>query len=312
MLGWLFNLYLKLRCWYKNAFLGGGFMNVRWFPFGLLLKVGSSDVGLEADALRYIRQHTSIPVPRVMASATYGRYAYTLMEEVEGMPLAGVWPALDDPQRLRVVTQLRDFITQLRRLPPPAQIVPGSVCSLHGHGMRDSRISSCHSFGPCLSESEFNDHLVVAADTFMDRGLSEPIRARMRNDHRILFTHGDLTPRNIIMRGDTVAAIVDWEESGWLPEHWELVKARWSPEMDKDSGWIEALWEIGHEAKGSSDHRAMHKSHCACYPQATEAHIPAKCQPVSNGHSFMIRRKCQHAVIVRLGSNGIKAFSPIT
>ncbi|KAG6855869.1 hypothetical protein H0H87_009823 [Tephrocybe sp. NHM501043] len=243
-LGWLFNVYIELRSWYENTFLGGGFTNVKWFPFGLVLKIGCSDVGHEADALRYIRQHTSIPVPCVKASATYGEYTFTLMERVRGMPLMGVWPDLDDQQRLHVVAQLRDILVQLQRLTPPPDITPGTISSLYGHAIRDSRISSMNPFGPYSSESQFNDRLLEAADMFMDRGLSEPIRARMRDNHRIVFTHGDFAPRNIIMRGDIVAAIVDWEESGWLPEHWELVKARWTPQMEKDSGWVEALWDI--------------------------------------------------------------------
>ncbi|KAG5353311.1 hypothetical protein C0989_008296 [Termitomyces sp. Mn162] len=247
MLGWLFNLYAGLRSRYEQNYLGGS-STVKWFPFGFLLKVGRSDVGLEADTLRYIRENTSIPVPRVAASTTYGKHAYTLMNMVEGITLDFAWPQLDAQQRLHVVAQLRDFISQLRQLPPPPHVMRNSIGSLHGHAIQDSRISSVDSFGPYSSESDFNDHLVKAADVFVDRGLSEPVRARMRNNHRIVFTHGDLAPRNIVMCGDTVAAIVDWEESGWFPEHWELVKAKWSPGMNKDSGWNEAIWEIlGHE-----------------------------------------------------------------
>ncbi|KIY51696.1 kinase-like protein [Fistulina hepatica ATCC 64428] len=246
LLGWFFYHYVKLQHRHTAAVFGrwSNFTRVKWFPFGLLLKIGRSDVGLEADALRYIRQHTSIPVPRVIASATYGKKAYTLMKRVKGMPLDSVWPDLDDEQRSRVATQLRDVVAQLRQLPPPPHVARGTVGSLHGQAMRDSRISCAYCFGPYSSESEFNDRLIEAADPFMDRGLSEPVREQMRNDHRIVFTHGDLTPRNILIRGDTVMAIVDWEESGWLPEHWELVKARWSPMMERDSGWFEALWEI--------------------------------------------------------------------
>ncbi|KAG6849897.1 hypothetical protein H0H93_003911 [Arthromyces matolae] len=243
VLGWLLDLYVEIRCRYEQIFLGSRY-RIHWFPFGLLLKLGYSDVGLEADTLRYIREHTSIPVPRVVASATYGQFAYTLMERVEGRPLSGVWPGLDARQRSHVIAQLRDVIVQLKKLPAPPKISLGSVCSLNGCALRDSRISSADSFGPYSSESQFNDRVIQAADMFVDRGLYEPIRKRMREDHCIVFTHGDFTPRNIIMEGDTVAAIVDWEESGWFPEHWELVKAKWSPGMNKHSGWNEAIWEI--------------------------------------------------------------------
>ncbi|KAG6812522.1 hypothetical protein H0H92_002413 [Tricholoma furcatifolium] len=246
MLGWLLNYYFELRSRYERIMEKGSFSlsRIRWFPFGLLLKLGRSDVGLEADTLRYIRQHTSIPVPRVIASAVYGKYAYTLMQRIEGERLDIVWPYLDAQQRSHVASQLLDFVTQLKRLRPPPQVRPGSICSLYGHAIRDSRISSDLTFGPYSSENEFNNRLIEAADVFVDRGISEPIRSRMRDNHRIVFTHGDFTPRNILVHGDIVVAVIDWEESGWLPEHWELVKARWSSGMDKDSGWNEALWTI--------------------------------------------------------------------
>ena len=36
------------------------------------------------------------------------------------------------------------------------------------------------------------------------------------------FTHGDLAPRNIMVREDgTITAIVDWDSAGWFPEYWE-------------------------------------------------------------------------------------------
>ncbi|KAG6849900.1 hypothetical protein H0H93_003914 [Arthromyces matolae] len=248
-LGWLFNLYVKIlhRCDRRPFAIRSA---VYWFPFGLFLKLGRSNFGPEADTLRFIRKHTSIPVPWVAASASYGKKAFTLMKYIEGEALSDVWPDLNAQQRAHVIAQLRGFIAELRSLSRPPHVKSGTICSLNGLALRDSRLSSINPIGPYV-ESDFNDRLVDVAEPFVDRELSEPIRARMRNDHRIVFTHGDLTPRNIIMRGDTVAAIVDWEESGWLPEHWELVKAKWSPGMERDSGWDEAIWGIlGHEQEG--------------------------------------------------------------
>ena len=48
--------------------------------------------------------------------------------------------------------------------------------------------------------------------------------ARMSTNHRVRFTHGDLTPRNIIIKDGKIQAIVDWEFAGWYPEHFEYVK----------------------------------------------------------------------------------------
>jgi hypothetical protein len=42
------------------------------------------------------------------------------------------------------------------------------------------------------------------------------------------FTHADLRPKNIIVRNGRVAAIIDWEFSGWYPEYWEFTKANYN------------------------------------------------------------------------------------
>lgn len=43
--------------------------------------------------------------------------------------------------------------------------------------------------------------------------------------HNIVFTHGDFRHLNIMVNDGNVTGIVDWEFSGWFPEHWEFVKA---------------------------------------------------------------------------------------
>jgi thiamine kinase-like enzyme len=40
-----------------------------------------------------------------------------------------------------------------------------------------------------------------------------------------VFTHGDLNPFNISIRGDKVVGIIDWEFSGWYPHYWKHISA---------------------------------------------------------------------------------------
>lgn len=47
---------------------------------------------------------------------------------------------------------------------------------------------------------------------------------RLRTSHRIVFTHGDLAPRNIIVRDGKIVGLLDWEDAEWYPEYWEYVK----------------------------------------------------------------------------------------
>lgn len=76
----------------------------------------------------------------------------------------------------------------------------------------------------------------------MDETILEEIRATMRDDHGVVFTHGDLAPRNIMVSDDaSITGIVDWEDAGWYPEHWELVKALYCTMSVKDKNWDKAV-----------------------------------------------------------------------
>lgn len=242
LLAFLCEVYIFVRGCFEKRF--GRLMLI---PLGFVLKIGDASVGAEADTLRFIREYTSIPVPRVYAAdRAFGR-TYCLMEEVKGAEeLHFVWRELSAKHRGLVLDQLRDVIRQLRSLRPPPCVLSGAICSLYNEATRDSRIASAPPLGPFPNEAAFNDRLIKASELFLGDDILSDIRPRMREDHRIVFTHGDLAPRNIMVRGHRIVAILDWEESGWYPEHWELVKALWYPGLPdgKDPEWNEGMKDI--------------------------------------------------------------------
>ena len=38
----------------------------------------------------------------------------------------------------------------------------------------------------------------------------------------IVFVHADLWSHNILVKDGRLSGIIDWENSGWLPRHWQL------------------------------------------------------------------------------------------
>ncbi|CAG8285396.1 unnamed protein product [Penicillium nalgiovense] len=46
--------------------------------------------------------------------------------------------------------------------------------------------------------------------------------------HAIVFTHGDLNPRNILAENGKITGIVDWENAGFFPEYWEYTKMHYT------------------------------------------------------------------------------------
>ncbi|KAH9855223.1 hypothetical protein C2E23DRAFT_724963 [Lenzites betulinus] len=48
--------------------------------------------------------------------------------------------------------------------------------------------------------------------------------ARLPRNARVHLVHGDLLPRNILVNGSTITAILDWEFAGFYPDFWEYVR----------------------------------------------------------------------------------------
>jgi hypothetical protein len=97
--------------------------------------------------------------------------------------------------------------------------------------------------GPFQTEAEFDGFVLDLL-----KGTPVPIRKTLAEvlgssgDHRIVFTHGDLSPRNVIVKERRVQALLDWEYAGWYPEYWEYVKFFDRPRGCKD--YAEVMFDI--------------------------------------------------------------------
>ncbi|KAK2813997.1 hypothetical protein FQN50_000401 [Emmonsiellopsis sp. PD_5] len=189
----------------------------------------------EAKAMQFVRAKTSVPVPEV-----YDAYVdestsrgIILMEYVEGDVLRDVWDKLNPSQRSEVISQLRSFMDQLHA------IKGDFIGSVDGTPCDDPVFcAELGGFGPYKSEGEFNEGIIKAMKLSQDNTWVEHVArfVRAMPPHEIVPTHSDFSPRNILVRGDQVVAILDWEMAGFYPAYWEYVKALYHPAWQ--SGWI--------------------------------------------------------------------------
>lgn len=205
---------------------------VLFLPGLALKKMITSHAPAEAEALRLVRRHTTIPVPRVYASAKDDRKTYLLMEKIEGESLCVEWKNMSEQQRDELIVQLRGYLAQLRTIPSP---YGKRVCSASGGPLWDGRITCTGLVGPFENEANFNEFLIDQGSSVVFPDKLEIIQSKMRDDHNIYFTHGDLAPRNIMIKDGQLSGIIDWGDAGWYPQHWEMVKAMWCPELG--SSW---------------------------------------------------------------------------
>lgn len=220
----------------------------------------------EAANMRFVRRSTSIPVPRVWAAfhlqprlfwwrrkwswdktADYPHDAFLFMTRVPGKPLdMFTWLKLDKDAQDRIIIQLRQYFEQLRSLKPPPNTIIGSV---NGSGVCDARLEigwprdkSAVIDGPFQDEAELN------AFIRMQRPLTDfnaAVNEAHNRTHALVFTHGDLALRNIMVKGDTITGLIDWESAGWFPEHWEYLKVYWSPDLHPmQELWLDRVKEI--------------------------------------------------------------------
>lgn len=151
------------------------------------------------------------------------------MDHVDGQPLDEAWPSLSPADKQTTLAQLRDYMRQVRQVRqvrgPFIGAVDGSICNDQLFANRE------HVYGPYPDEDAFRAGIAQSlracdANAFTQMSINM-IRAMPTSDNnnRFVLTHGDLVPRNILVReGGHVAAIVDWEMAGFYPEYWEYAR----------------------------------------------------------------------------------------
>ncbi|KAL8383528.1 hypothetical protein RB595_010637 [Gaeumannomyces hyphopodioides] len=205
----------------------------------------------EAAAMKFVTEHApSVPLPKVHCAFVHKNHAYIVMERIHGESLANAWTCLASDQHARdkIFDQLRRIVDELRALPPPPD---AGVQSCNGGPLRDSRNSRAFpEFGPFRTVHDFHiwlrDNFQTSKrpenwqgdeQTWLD--LEEMAAMQDGPWPAPVFTHGDLSPDNIMIRGDEVVGIIDWEFAGWYPVYWEYTSA-WTARI-LDKGWQGAV-----------------------------------------------------------------------
>ncbi|KIM36728.1 hypothetical protein M413DRAFT_424136 [Hebeloma cylindrosporum] len=212
------------------------------------------NLAIEFEAMRYVAQNTSIPLPRayrIVPSEEHPDYSFLVMDYVEGEVLAKAWRHMTTDERGGVTSSLATMIDELRSLPSS-----GMISSTSGGPFYDYRFAmGLGQIGPFENERDFNDWRISQFHLYGSPSQLANIRGKMREDNRIVFTHGDLSQENILVRRINISefaivAILDWEQAGWRPEYWEAVKFVFGGTGRK--GWL----ELGYEQSFMAGYRA--------------------------------------------------------
>jgi aminoglycoside phosphotransferase len=204
------------------------------FGPSIIVKYGRFVHLAEVEALTFAASHTSIPVPSVLASYPAGDCHCIVMQNIPGVPLSQAWDSLSSGDRVVIQRELRGYIQDLRHVMAERWI--GSV----GKTPCRDLIFRCYlegNKGPFSSEFDFNSAIVDTLDLLGDFPVDKQLLRQTftrRQPHRIVFTHGDINPDNIMIHNGHVSGIIDWEQAGFYPEYWEYCKTLVSSRLNKD------------------------------------------------------------------------------
>ena len=174
-----------------------------------------------------LAQHApDIPAPKPLGLVSSNRTSYIFMSFVPGLTVNQIWPQLSRDQKASISDQLNDALLRLRALNVPDSVSLGGV---DGEGCKDTRrhtricqesVRTCAAFDFKFS----NPHFGSSAYISLLRGLSSSHTAK------VVFSHGDLRPENIVVQPDQhgncfLTGILDWEKSGFYPDYFECTKA---------------------------------------------------------------------------------------
>lgn len=210
----------------------------------LCIKCGSFQHLSEAATMQFIAKHTSIPVPKIYCAFKRKDWTYIVMERIDGEMVYLEWSMRTEESKAKILAQLKRMIEEMRRLPPPKG---AHVANVDGGSLYDSRLpgqqGNLGRFGPFNTVQDF--HRYIRRDHAAHPGnpaeINDLISYHEAMSPAVCFTHGDLSGLNILVRGDEVVGLIDWETAGWYPSYWEYTMAMnknpylrfWQTEMAK-------------------------------------------------------------------------------
>ncbi|KAH3564456.1 hypothetical protein KXV22_007686, partial [Aspergillus fumigatus] len=160
--------------------------------------------------MRFVSQHTSIPAPKVFCAFTRSGRTYIVMERIKGDIIGNGWVKRSENSKAKLLSQLAEKIREMRDLQPPEGM---GVASVDGGSLFDCRVPGRSlRFGPFATTQDFHRHLRrgMEFDLRLDPEIQD-LNKQQSKTWPLVFTHGDLSSLNILVRGDDIGGIIDWE-----------------------------------------------------------------------------------------------------
>lgn len=219
-------------------------------PFGLTLKIVRGGNTVEADALHFVGRLHGVHTPRLIDSVVSDNTSYLLTTWIDGQTMGEVWDHLSASDQTAIASDLGDQLRAMRVQTVTVSRGAQLICNASSGPVSDPRI-------PWVAEENartFSCPQAFAAEvwTGLDWACNRPtlqprLRPLIERDVPVVFTHGDLLPKNLVFPGGlghwraglSRICLLDWEYAGWMPVYWDALKMTWLEyDEERDGEWL--------------------------------------------------------------------------
>jgi aminoglycoside phosphotransferase (APT) family kinase protein len=222
----------------------------------VIMKV-SKNAHAEVEAHWFAQEHAGVPIPRLLlpldATAPMPTPWLFCMEECKGVSLETVIDDMSTSQLDHVALQLRRIVDNIASVKSESREFLGSVTGgpfrnmfFPEHLSPDSAFDTVHDF-----LDAFRQILLF----FCTESFTEDFLAQFPESAQVVFTHGDLLPRNIMVEGTTITGVLDWATAGFYPSYWEY--SRMHDPHSMTPGWDYVLSQVFPEERRIKEIRAV-------------------------------------------------------
>ncbi|RAQ44971.1 hypothetical protein AFGD_008158 [Aspergillus flavus] len=256
-------------------------------PFPRIVPMEHSTAS-EVAVLNYVRAHTAVPVPNVIAWSSDASNPigseYILMEKARGRQLVDVWGDMNQLQGFK-------FIKNLARL--EGMNLTDLGLALAGRGLTQIQTSTFLPRGPHFGSKDEHSRILEAAMDIIPKLAEHPI---VKPYCRPTLWHRDLHLGNIYICDQDptdIVSIIDWQFLSVMPA---FMQVQWpyflSPPENYETGFIKPelpsnFDEMDPDEKAFAVAVNDQALHSKCYEAAlTENHLPSSFAP-TRVHSAM-------------------------
>ncbi|KAI0347962.1 hypothetical protein BDW22DRAFT_1314272, partial [Trametopsis cervina] len=172
---------------------------------GLLVKYGSFVGMTEVHNALYVLKHSTIATPDIHLVFSCNCMTY-IMDYIPCESLLHRWTTLSEADRSSILAQLKEYLDQLRNLRSPT---PGPVDGSRWKGPW----FTFYGKDPFATYADF----VAWLNRMLRLSKADGIVEAFSEAYPLVFTHQDISPRNLILDNSGKLWVIDWEQAGWYP-----------------------------------------------------------------------------------------------